>query len=286
MSSLTTRNRLIARPGEFLTDDDIRRVAPSVFAVEAHESRSERFAPIPTSAILNGLRDEGFGVVQVAQSRSRDLTRADFTRHMLRMRRVGDDTKAPGRKLGEVFPEAVLVNANDGTSAYVLSAGLFRLVCLNGAVVSDRELGGVRVSHTGEVTDRVIEGTYTVLEESVTAIEHAAAWQSIDLTPARQLAFAEQAHALRFADAEGKIATPITADQLLVARRYADRGDNLWAVFNRVQEAVTKGGLHGVRYDDRNRAHRVSTRPINGISQDVKLNKALWQLAATFAAAA
>ena len=287
MNAITTRSgRLFAKHGSFLSDDEIRSVAPSVFADGAHESRSERFMPIPTSDVLQGLRREGFEVMQAMQSRSRDEGRREFTKHMLRLRRTGDMTGAPGRALGDVFPEAVLVNANDGSSAYTLSAGLFRLVCLNGAVVADREIGQVRVPHTGRVVDLVIDGTYTVINESTRAIERAVEWRGISLSPERQLAFATRAHELRFADADGAINTPIRADQLLVARRFADRGDDLWSVFNRVQEAVTKGGLHGTRIDDRRRAHRVTTRPINGIAQDVKINKGLWQLAESFAIAA
>jgi hypothetical protein len=275
--------RLNAPHGSFLTDDDIRQAAPSVFALEAHSSRSERFATIPTSHILTALRREGFDVVQAMQSKTRDDGRREFTKHMLRLRRVGDDTKAPGHKLGDVFPEAVLVNANDGSSTYQLSAGLMRLICLNGMTVSDKSFGGVRVTHSGDVVGKVIEGTFTVLDESHMALQHADAWQQIDLSPREQVAFAESARVLRFGDAEGNVQTPITAEQLLAVRRRQDAGTSLWHTFNRVQEAVIRGGLQGVRYDDRNRPHRVTSRPVNGIGQDLKLNRALWLLAETMA---
>ena len=281
--SFITNRRAYARHGSFLTDDEIRQIAPSVFATEAHESRSGRFAPIPTSHILQGLRREGFDVVQAGQSKTRDETKREFTRHMLRLRRVGDDTKAPGHKLGDVFPEAVLTNANDGSAAYRLSAGLFRLICLNGAVVSDKSFGGVHVKHTGDVVGKVIEGTFTVLDESRMALQHADAWQQIDLSPREQVAFAESARVLRFGDADGKVTTPITAEQLLAVRRRQDAGSSLWNVFNRTQEAVIRGGLNGVRVDDRGRSHRVTTRPVNGIGQDMKLNRALWLLAENMA---
>ncbi|MBN3807442.1 DUF945 domain-containing protein, partial [Paraburkholderia sp. Ac-20336] len=68
---------------------------------------------------------------------------------------------------------------------------------------------------------------------------------------------------------------PITENQLLAPRRFEDRRDDLWTVFNRVQENLTKGGLHG-----RSRTGRaMSTRPITGIDENVKLNRALWMLA-------
>lgn len=43
-----------------LSDDQIRRVAPSIFADGKHESRSERYTYIPTIEVLRGLRNEGF----------------------------------------------------------------------------------------------------------------------------------------------------------------------------------------------------------------------------------
>jgi hypothetical protein len=36
-----------------LSDDQIRRVAPSIFADAPHESRSERYSYIPTATVLD-----------------------------------------------------------------------------------------------------------------------------------------------------------------------------------------------------------------------------------------
>jgi hypothetical protein len=46
--------------GRAMTEDEMRKVAPSIFAQAAHESRSERFKPIPTIEILRALTKEGF----------------------------------------------------------------------------------------------------------------------------------------------------------------------------------------------------------------------------------
>jgi hypothetical protein len=282
-----SRNRIGAAihagPGAYLSDDDIARVAPSVFAVTAHDSRSAGFKPIPTSAILVGLRKEGFDVVQARQSRSRDASRIDFTKHMLRLRHRDSQLTTRARAIGDVFPEVVLVNANDGSSSYVLSAGLFRLVCLNGMTVSDRSFPGVRVTHWGDVAGKVIEGSYTVLEESRQAVEHVSAWSAVTLSPPEQDAFAQSARILRFGHAEGVVNTPITAAQLLRANRTADTGASLWHTFNRVQENVIRGGLSGLALDANNRSRRVTSRPVNGIDQDQRLNRALWHLAAEMA---
>ena len=69
-----------------LSDDQIARVAPSIYAEAAHDSRSERYAYIATRVILDRLRGEGFQPFMVAQTRVRNEGRRDFTKHMLRLR--------------------------------------------------------------------------------------------------------------------------------------------------------------------------------------------------------
>lgn len=90
-----------------------------------------------------------------------------------------------------------------------------------------------------------------------------------------QHAFARSALALRYDPTDADTPAPITDSQLLDARRFEDRRDDLWTVFNRVQENLTKGGLRGRSASGR----AISTRPVTGIDQNVKLNRALWMLA-------
>ena len=117
--------------GRALTETEMRRLAPSIFAMSAHESRSERFKPIPTIEVLRGLAAEGFVVVGAKQSASRTKGKADFTKHLIRLRRVDDGETY---RVGDTVCEILLKNANDGTSAYELLAGLFRVRCLNSLV--------------------------------------------------------------------------------------------------------------------------------------------------------
>jgi hypothetical protein len=111
--------------GRAMTETEMRRVAPSIFATTAHESRSERFQPIPTIDVLRGLMKEGFVPVGAKQSSTRTEGKADFTKHLIRLRHV-DDGKV--YRVGDTVCEILLKNANDGTSAYELLAGLFRLL--------------------------------------------------------------------------------------------------------------------------------------------------------------
>lgn len=271
-----------------LSELEMRKLAPSIFAVEAHGSRSERFQPIPTWDILRGLMGEGFMPVGVKQSRTRDPGKAEFTKHLIRLRRIDQDSRY---SVGDTVCEILLKNANDGSSAYDLMAGLFRIRCLNSLVAQTGTLDTVKVRHTGspeDVMGRVIEGTHRVLGEAQRALAAPADWGSITLSRDERFILAEAAHGLRFgAGDDGEeapaVAHAIKPTALLEARRAGDQGGDLWTTFNVVQENVIRGGLRGVARDANNRPRRVRTREVRGIDQDVKLNRALWTLTAKMA---
>jgi hypothetical protein len=282
-SSRTTRSGFSAAMGAApLSDAELARVAPSTFATEAHASRSARYAYIPTADVIAGLRREGFVPVLARQTRPRDANRDGHTKHMIRFRHEGQANQP--RRVGMTFPEVVLINSHDGTSAYHVTAGVFRLACLNGMVVSDGPERSVKVPHKGDVVRQVIEGSYEVLDASRQAIEAADAWAGVTLNRDEQTILAEAARVIRFGDEAGHVATPIQADQFLHARRATDTADDLWTTFNRVQENTIRGGLQGWGRDANNRPRRVRSREVTGIDQDVKLNRALWLLGERMAA--
>ena len=247
-----------------LSDDQIRRVAPSIFADAPHESRSQRYAYIPTAAVLTELRKEGFQPFMVTQTRVRHDDRRDYTKHMIRLRH---SSQINGREANEI----ILLNSHDGTSSYQMLDGMFRFVCSNGLVCGDT-VADVRVPHKGDVAAHVIEGAYEVLHGFDRAHESRDAMRAITLDAGESEVFARAALALKYD--EDKPA-PITESQILMPRRHDDDRRDLWSVFNRTQENLTKGGLSARAANGR----RQTTRPVQGIDQSVRLNRALWLLA-------
>lgn len=249
-----------------LSDDQIRRVAPSIFADAPHDSRSERYAYIPTVAVLTELRKEGFQPFMVCQTRVRREDRRDFTKHMLRLRHASQINGAEAN-------EIVLLNSHDGTSSYQMLAGMFRFVCSNGLVCGDT-VADVRVPHKGDVSGHVIEGAYEVLRGFDRVKDSRDAMRAITLDEGEAEVFARSALALKYDPTDNKPA-PITESQILMPRRFDDRRPDLWSVFNRTQENLTQGGLRGRSANGR----RQQTRPVQGIDQNIRLNRALWLLA-------
>ncbi|HMM50204.1 MAG: DUF945 domain-containing protein [Lautropia sp.] len=255
----------VLRSDHPLSDDQIRTVAPSIFAETPHESRSQRYSYIPTAAVLTELRKEGFQPFMVCQTRVRHEDRREFTKHMLRLRHASQINGAEAN-------EIILLNSHDGSSSYQMLAGLFRFVCMNGLVCGDTT-ADVRVPHKGNVTDHVIEGAYEVLRGFGQVQDSRDGMRAITLDEGEAEVFARSALTLKYDDS-GK-ALPITESQILRPRRFDDNRPDLWSVLNRVQENLVKGGLSSRAANGRQQR----TRPVQGIDQNVRLNRALWLLA-------
>ncbi|CAM6881555.1 DUF945 domain-containing protein [Enterobacter intestinihominis] len=94
---------------------------------------------------------------------------------------------------------------------------------------------------------------------------------SLLLPPPAKHALANAALKYRF----GEDHQPVTVSQLLTSRRREDCSDDLWTVYQRVQENLMKGGLSGRTAQGKSSR----TRAVTGIDGDVKLNRALWVMA-------
>jgi Domain of unknown function (DUF932) len=258
-----------------LTEAELFKAAPSIFATEAHASRSDRFRPIPTIEMIKALATEGFSVVGAMQSAARSEDRKGFTKHLLRIRRLDDQAKYT---VGGSTVEILLRNANDGSSAYEITSGVFRIACLNSLVAKLSNIDEVKVRHSGDAVNKVIEGTYSVIQNADMVMDNIERWQGLQLNVREQRALALGARVERFGDAEGNVHTGITPEQLLTPRRLEDRRDDLWTVGNRIQEACIRGGLRSVSYDENGRRRRSTSREVKGIDQGLKFNKALWTM--------
>lgn len=256
-----------------LSEDQMRIAAPSIFAEGKHASRSDRYTYIPTIEVLRGLRKEGFEPFMVAQGNSRTEGRAEYTKHMIRMRHAGQAKAKPEAN------EIILINSHDGASSYQMLAGVFRFVCCNGLVVGD-VVEDIRIPHKGNIQGEVIEGAFRVLDQFEVVSEHTESMKALPLAPAEEMAFATAALALRYGEqvvelTGGHQPAPVTARQLTEARRSDDVGNSLWHTLQRVQENVIRGGLAGRSAQGR----RMQTRPVGSIDRGVSLNRALWTLA-------
>lgn len=251
-----------------LSEQDIRRRAPSAFAIEPDVRMSARYSLISTWDVLQALQNEGWYPTTVRQTATRDGMRRSYAKHLVRLRHCNDVNMRA--VVGEVVPEIVLLNSHDGSSSYQLHAGLYRFVCSNGMVVSDGLIGKQTIRHSGNVIDSVIQGVYEIVGDIPTLTGKVDEYRSTVLDDEESVIFAKAALQLRYGDEP-----PIAADQLLRPRRYEDARPDLWTRFNVIQEHILKGGNRAYASNGR----RTTTKAITSVNEDVRLNKALWTLA-------
>ena len=257
-----------------LTLEQVERVAPSIFASQPWEGVSAKYTFIPTIKVVESLMSEGWQIMQASQNRTRIAEKKFFTKHLIRFRRENE------LAINDVFPEIVLINSHDRGSAYQMHAGLFRLVCSNGLIVADATFSKISVRHSGQIVDEVRKSADIISAEMPRVLTGIEAMKLIELTKNEQGIFAETAKRMKYGEE-----SPLQSAQLLEPRRHGDVGNDLWSTFNRVQENITKGGKHYLipahRDEEGNyvRTKSRKTRKINSITEDTKINKALWFMA-------
>lgn len=245
-----------------LTRDQLFRAAPSVFAETPWHGMSDRYTFIPTIQVVEMLAEQAFYPVKASQSRSRIEGKGEYTRHMIRFRQE--------TSIGAEIPELVLTNSHDGTAVYNFMAGIFRLICSNGLVVQSANFGSIKIKHMGQgdFRARVIDATSQVIEDMPRTIANIESWKALQLTPDQQFIFASAALELR----DNKNVAP---SQLLAPRRAEDRDSSLWTTSNVIQENMMRGGIRGRNAET---GRRSTTRNITSVTEDIRLNKALWRL--------
>jgi hypothetical protein len=251
-----------------LSLDQIRQAAPSVFAADRHASRSARYTYIPTSQIVEHLMRADYGVFAVNQGGSRDEDKRGFTKHMIRFRPLGQPLE-----VGGTHNEIVLLNSHDGTSAYRLMAGVFRLVCGNGLIVAESLLSDVRVRHSGNVLEEVAAGVDTLRHQLPRIGDRVRDMQAIELTPDERGVFARAALTAKYGDE-----SPVAPEAVLSVRRPEDRDATLWNTLNTVQESLIRGGQRYVKRTEKGVSRR-TTSAVNSVDGTTNINRALWQLA-------
>jgi hypothetical protein len=246
--------------------DQLREIAPSIFAEEKHERTSERYGFVPTVAVVEELQNRGLVPVYAGQTMSRDENRLGHAKHLIRFR----PQYAPEIS-GGALPEVVLMNSHDGTSGFKLWAGVFRMVCMNGMIITDSVMGALSVTHRSNAAEIVGDRSIEFMGKIDHIDERIQRFMDRILAPGEQSTLAEYAAQLRWGNDRP---AGLDHNSLLLARRFDDAGDNLWRVMNRIQENVIKGGVNLNRP-----GRQSSTRVLRSVGDDARINSKLWEYA-------
>jgi len=256
----------------YLTKDEIRTLAPVAFATSPTSDKlSSQYLHVNTETIIDDLEKLGWKPVTAAQRKSRGK-QTIFSKHMISFQ--NPDIMIKGKNGDDSFPRIILTNSHDGFNSFQFRVGIYRLVCSNGLVVADEEFSAFRIRHTGYTFEElrgVVSQAVADLPNKVLILNK---MQLRELTPVEQRQLAIDAMQLRTNRIDA-VWDEETIQDVLTPKRDADKGSDLWTVFNVIQEKITQGGYSAAL----NGAKVRKVRKIKSFEKDLKVNQDLFKLA-------
>jgi len=211
---------------------------------------------IPTLDVITKLQHEGWQLKGVDEQRGKNRK---ISSNYVQMQHPDFAVKNSKGK-DEAYTSITISNSCNGNKPLQMSLGMFRQVCTNGLVMFDQHAEAENIKH--------IEINYRNLDRFITSVTNKTGklltevsemkHKGLSIEDMRKLA--REAASLRYNDLED-----INIDDLLTVNRVEDESNDLWTVFNRIQENLT---------------HDVSN-----MSEDIRLNKQLFSLANQYALA-
>jgi len=267
---------------DVLSRGELENVAPSIFADGQLNRLSDKYQKYSTVQVAELLGKERWLPVYARQQRVRDESRAGYQKHIIRFRHEADINALRSGRKEEGF-DIVMSNSHDGSSCYVLEAGIFRCVCINGLVVGASAFS-FKVRHMGSTPEEVVKASLEIASKVPEVASRVDVMKGVMLSDREIQDFVISAYHLKWerdkVDAEKALEpdeAPLSFDPMVLAypRRSEDKGNSLWSVFNRVQENMMKGSP--VRVATNHGNHRI--RSVKGLNEDLRINRELWNLA-------
>ena len=237
-----------------------------------HLGISDKYVHVPTEQVIEDVIKLGWSPINAYRVNSRKK-RNGVGRHMIKF--VNYDFMEDGKT---EYPELLLTNSHDGTTAFKLDVGIFRLVCSNGMVIKSQDFGSMKVRHYGYDFETIKGAVNTLVEQIPDYLKQVEDMKEQELEREQMLEFAREAALLRFKTANIQtIDKLVDVEDLLESTRKEDEGNGLWEVFNRLQEKVVNGKFNYALGKKERKA-----RPVKGFKPQVKLNQDLWELASSY----
>ena len=250
-----------------LSNDELFKVAPSIFSENPIETVSDKYAFVPTHKLLDIFRDAGYYPIMASESKVRDEENQGYQKHIIQFRSL-ENLLRPNAK--DEYEDIVLTNSHNRTSSFIVDLAIFRIVCSNMLVVPSKSFVHHSIVHVGFTNEKVKNAINEVTSYMPKIKELVATFKSIHLSKAEEQMLANAAIDIRF-DTNTHY---IKADELLKVNYEEDYVPTLWSAYNRIQEAMIRGG---VKMKNLITNKTFTSKAINGIDATIKFNKELFE---------
>ena len=257
----------------YLTKEQIKNSTPLIFAeAPTNPDVSSKYLFVNTETIIDDLEKLGWFPVQAAQRKSIKKKGTIFSKHMVAFQ--NPDIKITSQDGDDAYPRILLTNSHDGMQAFKFSVGIFRLVCSNGLVVADEQFSDFKIKHKGYTFGELRNVVRQAVEDLPNRVQVMNDMKNRILSEEEKRKLALDAMLIR-AGVKTLDYDSETIDDILEPKRKEDKGDDLWRVFNVVQEKITQGEFHAALKGAKVR----KVRKIKSFEKDIKINKELFKLA-------
>jgi len=242
--------------------EQIKTIAPSVFTTDKAPHLTDKYIQTPTSRVVEDLMNLGWEVTKAQEVKSRKYK--GFQKHLIVFR--NPDIMIKGENGDDSFPQILLTNSHDGKAAFNFRVGIFRLVCSNGLVISDADFSNVSIRHINYTFESLQSKVAEMISKLPNLVQKINLFKSTALTEDQMADFAQKAMQLRTKER-------VNIMDVLTPDRPQDSGNDLWVVFNRVQEKLLGGSY---------RAGKRKARSVKNFQKDIELNEKLFELAEAY----
>ena len=235
--------------------DSLRQRVPAIFTKTPSPKVSNRYSFADSEYYLQKFIDADWFIHS-----ARQVSKSEYAPHQVILRNKDIAT------VGDLLPQLIFTNSHNGIKKMTIDTGIYRLVCSNGLVVPTSITQSLSIKHIDlgdSTTDTIVNSFYEKIPIIMNNIDR---MRNKILTDDEIDNFTYNALQIRFINAVG-----ININDVVKPLRIEDYSDDLWTVFNVVQEKIIRGGIQ--------LPSKRHSRPINNFVNDNNINTKLWQLA-------
>ena len=235
--------------------DSLRQRVPAIFTKTPSPKVSNRYSFADSEYYLQKFIDADWFIHS-----ARQVSKSEYAPHQVILRNKDIAT------VGDLLPQLIFTNSHNGIKKMTMDTGIYRLVCSNGLVVPTSITQSLSIKHIDlgdSTTDTIVNSFYEKVPIIMNSIDR---MRNKILTNDEIDNFTYNALQIRFINAVG-----ININDVVKPSRIEDYSDDLWTVFNVVQEKIIRGGIQ--------LPSKRHSRPINNFVNDNNINTKLWQLA-------